>query len=57
MFSEPNLKTGTGVDDDMRLGDLRAYAHSLGFNIGFLFSDRKMTTVEEVKHHAFVSRD
>jgi len=42
-----------GLDDDMRLGDLRVYAHSLGFSIGFLFSDRKITAVEEVKHHAF----
>jgi transcriptional regulator with XRE-family HTH domain len=42
-----------GVDDDIRLGDLRAYARSLGFSTGFVFSDQKMTAVEEVKHHAF----
>ncbi|MCY2987527.1 MAG: helix-turn-helix domain-containing protein [Planctomycetota bacterium] len=46
-------KLENGTDDDMRLGDLRAYANALGYSTGFLFSDRKMTTVEEVKHHAF----
>lgn len=42
-----------GADDDIRLGDLRAYARALGFGTGFVFSDRKMTAVEEVKYHAF----
>ncbi len=42
-----------GMDDDLRLGDLRAYARALGFSTGLLFGDRKMTAAEEVKHHAF----
>ncbi len=33
-----------GMDDDLRLGDLRAYARALGYSIGLLFGDCSLAT-------------
>lgn len=46
-------KIENGVDDDLRFGELKAYARTFGMDIGLVFSDRKRTIVDEVKLHAF----
>ena len=46
-------KLENGFDDDIRIGDMRSYVSSLGFRLGFGFTDRNLTAVEEIKQHAF----
>lgn len=46
-------KLENGVDDDLRLGDLRGYLSALGLKLGLVVADRDWTAVDEIKHHAF----
>jgi transcriptional regulator with XRE-family HTH domain len=46
-------KLENGVDDDMRIGDLKAYMRALECSVGFVFSKANSTLADEVKHHAF----
>lgn len=50
-------KLENGEDDDLRLGDLRAYVKALGSDVTFLFAKRGLGLASQVKYHALKMRD
>ncbi len=46
-------KLESSSDDDVRLGDLEAYAQAIGLQLRLVLAPRNQTVVDEVKYHAF----
>jgi len=46
-------KIESGIDDDLRFGELKAYARALGMDIELFLANRERTIVDDVKFHAF----
>lgn len=46
-------KIESGVDDDLRFGELKAYARGFNMDIELILADHDRTVADEVKYHAF----
>jgi transcriptional regulator with XRE-family HTH domain len=46
-------KIENGIDDDIRVGDFKAYAKTMGMDIGLVFANHNRTIADEIKFHAF----
>lgn len=46
-------KLENGIDDDLRLGDLKGYLKAFDMDLGIVFAEHSRTITDEVKYHAF----
>lgn len=45
-------KLENGKDDDLRIGDFRAYADALGLEMNIVLASKRRRIVDDIKHHA-----